>query len=520
MATLRSITAYILSSPPQPKKPNSPLITLSLSSSQLFTKSNISLNSTFSTIKTSNWVVKSVTEEKDTVAAQNRGSIDQEDELKGPVGRKLENDNRALSDGSDDSDRFLGRAINAAIVLGAGTLAITKLLTIDHDYWHGWTLYEVLRYAPEHNWTAYEEALKIHPVLAKMVISGVVYSLGDWIAQCYEGKPLFDFDRTRMFRSGLVGFSLHGSLSHYYYQFCEALFPSTDWWVVPAKVAFDQTIWAAVWNSVYFVGLGLLRLESSAAIFCELKATFWLMLTAGWKLWPFAHLITYGVIPVEQRLLWVDCVELIWVTILSTYSNEKSEARISEASLEAESNSSSRSGQEQNSAMVSPTLITPTTSTPKPLPPTRSKLTTPTSSPPNVITGRLQTSRRKFLSLTAGTVLLQPVTPAWAASDEEYVKETEEVINKVRTTIAMEKTDPNIATAVAELRESSNSWVAKYRREKALLGRSSFRDVYSALNAVSGHYISFGPTAPIPAKRKARILEEMDTAEKALIRGR
>jgi len=38
-------------------------------------------------------------------------------------------------------------------------------------------------------------------------------------------------------------------------------------------------------------------------------------------LWPFAHLITYGVIPVEQRLLWVDTVELVWVTILSTYVN-------------------------------------------------------------------------------------------------------------------------------------------------------------------------------------------------------
>lgn len=43
-----------------------------------------------------------------------------------------------------------------------------------------------------------------------------------------------------------------------------------------------------------------------------------LLMQAGWKLWPFAHLVTYGVIPVEQRLLWVDCVELIWVTILST----------------------------------------------------------------------------------------------------------------------------------------------------------------------------------------------------------
>ncbi|KAL0406836.1 UNVERIFIED_CONTAM: hypothetical protein Slati_3997500 [Sesamum latifolium] len=187
----------------------------------------------------------------------------------------------------------------------------------------------------QHNWSAYEEALKTNPVLAKMVISGVVYSVGDWIAQCYEGKPLFEFDRARMFRSGLLGFTLHGSLSHYYYQFCEALFPFDDWWVVPAKVAFDQTAWSAVWNSIYYTLLGVLRLESPLSIFNELKATFWPMLTAGWKLWPFAHLITYGVIPVEQRLLWVDCVELIWVTILSTYSNEKSEARISEAPVEA-----------------------------------------------------------------------------------------------------------------------------------------------------------------------------------------
>ncbi|XVF70364.1 hypothetical protein PTKIN_Ptkin11bG0156100 [Pterospermum kingtungense] len=241
--------------------------------------------------------------------------------------------------GGVEMERLIDRTINATIVLAAGTLAITKLLTIDHNYWHGWTLFEILRYAPQHNWSAYEEALKTNPVLAKMVISGVVYSLGDWIAQCFEGKPLFEFDRTRMFRSGLVGFTLHGSLSHYYYQFCEELFPFEDWWVVPAKVAFDQTAWAAVWNSIYFTVLGFLRLESPISIFNELKATFWPMLTAGWKLWPFAHLITYGVIPVEQRLLWVDCVELIWVTILSTYSNEKSEARISEAAP-AEANSS------------------------------------------------------------------------------------------------------------------------------------------------------------------------------------
>ncbi|XP_047967810.1 protein SYM1-like isoform X1 [Salvia hispanica] len=265
------------------------------------------------------WPINAVTEEREVPE-----KTDDQDNEKGSISRKMEE----FKEDFVNSDRLL----NAAIVLGAGTLAITKLLTIDHDYWQGWTLYEVLRYAPEHNWTAYEEALKEHPVLSKMVISGIVYSVGDWIAQCYEGKPLFEFDRTRMFRSGLVGFTLHGSLSHYYYQFCEALFPFKDWWVVPAKVAFDQTVWSAVWNSIYYVVLGFLRGESLEKIVIELKATFVPLLTAGWKLWPFAHLITYGVIPVEQRLLWVDCVELIWVTILSTYSNEKSEVRISEAS--------------------------------------------------------------------------------------------------------------------------------------------------------------------------------------------
>ncbi|CAI9275549.1 unnamed protein product [Lactuca saligna] len=169
--------------------------------------------------------------------------------------------------------------------------------------------------------------------------------------------------------------------------------------------------------------------------------------------------------------------------------------------------------------MASPTLITPTTSTPKLLPPIRSKLSSPSSSTTTAAT----THRRNFLSLAAVISLSSPllvIPAALAASDEEYTKETQEVIQKVRNTINMDKTDPNIATAVAELRETSNSWVAKYRREKALLGRLSFRDMYSALNAVSGHYVSFGPTSPIPAKRKTRILEEIDSVEKALSRGR
>ncbi|XP_051136389.1 photosystem II repair protein PSB27-H1, chloroplastic [Andrographis paniculata] len=168
--------------------------------------------------------------------------------------------------------------------------------------------------------------------------------------------------------------------------------------------------------------------------------------------------------------------------------------------------------------MASPSSLiapAPTVSTPKalPLPPLLRR--------PRPTSASASTRRGLLLSLSGGGgLLLVPSPAAWAASEDEYKKETAEVIEKVRSTITLEKNDPKIAEAVSELREASNSWVAKYRREKDLLGRPSFRDIYSALNAVTGHYISFGPTAPIPAKRKQRILEEMDTAEKALQRGR
>ncbi|KAF5806818.1 hypothetical protein HanRHA438_Chr05g0234991 [Helianthus annuus] len=63
--------------------------------------------------------------------------------------------------------------------------------------------------------------------------------------------------------------------------------------------------------------MGLLWFESLFTIFDELKTTFWPMLTAGWKLWQFVHIIKYDVVPIEQRFLWVDCVELVWVIALS-----------------------------------------------------------------------------------------------------------------------------------------------------------------------------------------------------------
>jgi protein Mpv17 len=92
----------------------------------------------------------------------------------------------------------------------------------------------------------------------------------------------------------------------------------TAWWSFLPKIALDQSTWSPIWNNTYILLIGLLKLDSWQNIGGNMKrSTFPLMIT-GLKLWLPAHCITYGLVPVENRLLWVDMVEIVWVTILAT----------------------------------------------------------------------------------------------------------------------------------------------------------------------------------------------------------
>lgn len=230
-----------------------------------------------------------------------------------------------------DGLRTINLAVNLTILAGLGAAALGHALTVDADISRGWTVWETLRNVPSSNWEHYERLLDTDPILAKACISGFVYFLGDLTAQTYEGRGLGDYDRLRMLRSATCGFIAHGPLSHAYYIWIDGLASSIGleqgrWTTTIAKVAFDQTAWSLFWNSTYYALLGAMKLESPASIVRTVRDTWWPCLSAGWKLWPAAHLLTYSVIPQEHRLLWVDTVEIVWVTLLS-YMASKYQAR-------------------------------------------------------------------------------------------------------------------------------------------------------------------------------------------------
>lgn len=212
--------------------------------------------------------------------------------------------------------------INTAILLIISISVLNSVATVDAGMMRGWSTEEMAVRIPVDNWLSYSAVLEQAPLSTKAVTSATVYTIGDMISQGTEGKSIGEIDRPRVIRSLLAGLIGHGPLSHLWYDFSEQIFENVmhlqGWGGTIIKVAIDQTTWGPFWNNSYILLLGLMKFDKLENIFSEMKRTTIPLIVSGLKLWPLAHVVTYGLIPVENRLLWVDLVEIIWVTILAS----------------------------------------------------------------------------------------------------------------------------------------------------------------------------------------------------------
>jgi len=221
------------------------------------------------------------------------------------------------------SQRLSNVVLNEALLLVVLGVTVYAVLTVDISAWRGWYPWEILARIPEDNWASYEGAVAADPVPIKAVITGVTYFIGDWVAQAVqlrkEGRVWLDADRARLLRSTAVGLVLLGPLAHFYYEFVGTL---TDW-SVPAKILLDQTAYLALYNTVYYLPLGVLAGGDVGTVCADYRTKFWQLLTSGWKLWPLVGIVTYTLIPLNNRVLWIDLIEIFYSAVLSTVSNSK-----------------------------------------------------------------------------------------------------------------------------------------------------------------------------------------------------
>jgi protein Mpv17 len=183
---------------------------------------------------------------------------------------------------------------------------------------------------PSLAWDSYQSVLARHPIATKAATSACVYALGDLLAQTSTNsknnkehvqdgpRPL---DMARILKSFVAGGVGHGPLSHVWYNVSEEFFHNivhwTAWWSFVPKIVVDQAVWGPIWTTIYLGMIGMMNRESFPEIKTNVQTSLLPLVVDGLKLWPLAHCVTYGLIPVEHRLLWVDLVEILWVSILA-----------------------------------------------------------------------------------------------------------------------------------------------------------------------------------------------------------
>ena len=238
-------------------------------------------------------------------------------------------DNNIIDDyagGLVDNDNIMIRPnkdviINSSILILAIVIVIERILSVDTGITRGWSPSEVAERIPLDVWRSYNNILSMAPLETKAVTSATVYTIGDILSQRQEGCDIGSLDRPRVLRSLLAGLIGHGPISHIWYHVSEDFFENTlhlsAWWDFIPKVIVDQTFFGPIWNNLYIILLGIMQLQSPSQIWNDMKRTTLPLIISGLKLWPFVHCITYGLIPVENRLLWVDAVEILWVMILA-----------------------------------------------------------------------------------------------------------------------------------------------------------------------------------------------------------
>ena len=171
---------------------------------------------------------------------------------------------------------------------------------------------------------AYEALIPTNPIFYKACTSGVAYCLGDFLSQLYQGRDLETIDLPRSARSGAAGFIAHGPLCHYWLLFMETYLDfGGAWWATGIKVTADLTVWSIFLNAAYSTIIGLLSFRSPIDVLKDVRVTLWPALRSAWRFWPFVHTVSFShAVPIDLKLLWVDVMEVVWVTILSKVANE------------------------------------------------------------------------------------------------------------------------------------------------------------------------------------------------------
>ncbi|KAF1991577.1 hypothetical protein K402DRAFT_388976 [Aulographum hederae CBS 113979] len=90
-----------------------------------------------------------------------------------------------------------------------------------------------------------------------------------------------------------------------------------NWHSAAMKFMLDQTVGALANTVMFIAGIGMLKGHNGSQIFGAIQNDFVPIWLAGCKLWPAVSVLSFTVIPADQRILFGNIVGVAWGIYLS-----------------------------------------------------------------------------------------------------------------------------------------------------------------------------------------------------------
>lgn len=171
-------------------------------------------------------------------------------------------------------------------------------------------------------WASYNSRLDRFPIATKAMTSLIGFFIGDLIAQKFLGENKGSLDWARSARMASFGFLIHGPTGHYFYSALDRLIVGTAPLKVAAKVVIDQLLWAPIFTALFFSYLGITERKPFDDIMAKINNDTWTGVTTSWKFWPLAHAVNFAFVPTQQRLLYINVLQVGYNVILSLLGNK------------------------------------------------------------------------------------------------------------------------------------------------------------------------------------------------------
>uniref|UniRef100_A0A7S4SCG9 Uncharacterized protein n=2 Tax=Ditylum brightwellii TaxID=49249 RepID=A0A7S4SCG9_9STRA len=195
----------------------------------------------------------------------------------------------------------------------------------------------------------YESYLESSPIKTKMVTGGILWGMGDFVAQIVpvvffppendetknnknteekhieKTSPLssFEYDYTRTARAVAFGFVIHAPASHVHFNFLEwmTVKAGVEGLKIPVFKAFMEQFvyWSWFSNSLYHGAMGGMQGMTPSEIYDRIADVLWETQKAQWVFWIPVQLLNFRFVPVRHQLNVVLVTSIVWTALLSAW---------------------------------------------------------------------------------------------------------------------------------------------------------------------------------------------------------